>query len=385
MKRWCLVAVAMVLLSAVIAPASAQPTRPTLTVTVVRSGLDIPWDVAFLPDGSMLYTERARKRLTLREPDGDERILLDAPPGMWSSGETGLMSIEVAADFATTHDIITCHGFKSATTQDVRVVRWHLDDALTTATIKRTLVRSLPSTSGRHGGCALLKGPGNTLYIGTGDAATGTNAQSLFSGGGKVLRVDASTGGTLPGNPFRSSANLMKRKVFTYGHRNVQGLARRADGRVWSVEHGSYRDDEVNLLHTGGNYGWNPVPRRSGDPSYNEGANSPMTDDSLPGKQIKARWRSGDPTVATSGATFVSGSAWGAWNGALVVTALKDSSVRILLLSSSGTLLATWKPAVLDGTYGRLRAAVRGPDGSVYLTTSNGSDDKILKVTPSSS
>jgi len=384
MKRWCLAAVAVALLSTVVSPASAATTRPSIDVTVVRSGLAIPWDLAFLPDGSMLYTERSLKRLTLRTPTGAERVLLDSPAGMWASGETGLMSVEVPADFATTHDIITCHGYQSGATQDVRVVRWHLDDTLSHATLKRTLVSGLPSTSGRHGGCALLKGSGNMLFIGTGDAATGRNPQNLFSGGGKVLRVDATTGGTVKGNPFQTSTNLMKRKIYSYGHRNVQGLARRTDGPIWSDEHGSYRDDEINLLRNGGNYGWNPVPRKPGDPSYNEGADSPMTDHSLPGTQISARWRSGDPTKAISGATFVSSSGWGGWRGALAVTALKDTSLRMLRFSSAGTLLETWKPAELNHTYGRLRGAVQGPDGALYVTTSNGTDDKILKITPSS-
>ncbi|KRC64994.1 hypothetical protein ASE12_09610 [Aeromicrobium sp. Root236] len=381
MKRWCLAALVVALLSGPFTSASAATPRPALHVTVVRSGLSIPWDLAFLPDGSMLYTERSLKRLTLREPDGSERVLLSSPPGMWASGETGLMSVEVAADFATTHDIITCHGYKSGTTQDVRVVRWHLDATFSTATLKRTLVRGLPSTSGRHGGCALVKGSGNMLYIGTGDAATGRNPQNLYSGGGKVLRVDATTGGTLAGNPFRHSADMMTRKIYTYGHRNVQGLARRADGRIWSVEQGSYRDDEVNLLSNRGNYGWNPVPRTAGDPSYNEGANSPMTDHSLPGAQVYARWRSGATTKATSGATFVTSSGWGGWRGALAVTALKDSSLRLMRFSSSATLLETWIPAELDGTYGRLRGAVQGPDGALYVTTSNGTNDQILRVT----
>jgi glucose/arabinose dehydrogenase len=99
--------------------------------------------------------------------------------------------------------------------------------------------------------------------------------------------------------------------VWTWGHRNVQGLAQRGDGTLWSVEQGSYRDDEVNLLVAGGDYGWNPVP------GYDESV--PMTDQSLPGRQIAAKWRSGDPTIATSGAAFVQGRRWGALNGALAV------------------------------------------------------------------
>jgi glucose/arabinose dehydrogenase len=319
----------------------------------------------------------------LRLPNGDQRVILNNPAGMWAAGETGLMSVEVAADFATSHDFITCHGYLSGSIHDVRVVRWHLNPAFSSADKVRTLVKGLPSTSGRHGGCSLLKGSNNILYVGTGDAATGTNAQSLYSGGGKVLRIDSRTGAPISDNPFIHSAHLIKRQITTYGHRNVQGLARRSDGTIWSIEQGSYRDDEVNQIIRGKNFGWNPVPRKAGDPAYNENSDSPMTDHSLPGAQTDARWSSGDPTIATSGGTFVYGSAWGSSNGALAVSALKNSSLRLMLFSSAGTYLRQWKPSVLNGTYGRLRGAVLGPDGSLYVTTSNGSDDKILKVTPS--
>ncbi|MET0447029.1 MAG: PQQ-dependent sugar dehydrogenase [Aeromicrobium sp.] len=364
---------------AVAAPASAA--RPTLAVTVVQDGLEHPWDLDFLPDGSMLVTERDQKRVLLRTPGGSVRTVLDSPRGMWSGGETGLMGIEVASDFATTRAFTTCHGYRRGGVEDVRVVRWRLNRAGTKASYVRTLVTGLPSTSGRHGGCALATGSRNQLYIGTGDAATGRNAQRLTSGGGKVLRVDATTGRPVKTNPFIRSSSRMKQRVFTYGHRNVQGLARRNDGTLWSVEQGSYRDDEVNKLVKKGNYGWNPVPRAAGDPAYNEGANSPMTDRSLPGKQRTARWRSGVRTYATSGGTFVNGSSWGDWRGSLAVASLKDESLRLLRFNRAGTLRGSWKPVALDGTYGRLRGAVQGPDGALYLTTSNGSDDKILRVT----
>lgn len=389
--RWRVVPAVLMIALAVPGPASAatSTSHPTLTVTVVEDGLEFPWDLAFvpanaaLPDGAMLYTERTAKTLTLRLPNGDKRVILDDSPGMWAAGETGLMSVEVAADFATSHDFITCHGYKSGSVQDVRVVRWHFNDTFTSAAPVRTLVHGLPSTSGRHGGCSLVKGGNNILYVGTGDAATGTNPQSLYSGGGKVLRIDSRTGAPIRDNPWIHSAHLIKRQIASYGQRNVQGLARRSDGTIWSIEQGSFRDDEVNQVIRGKNFGWNPVPRKSGDPSYNENPDSPMTDHSLPGSQTNARWSSGDPTIATSGGTFVYGSAWGSSNGALAVSALKNESVRLMLFSKSGTYLKQWKPSVLNGTFGRLRAAVLGPDGSLYVTTSNGTDDKILKVTPS--
>ncbi|KQX74624.1 PQQ-dependent sugar dehydrogenase [Aeromicrobium sp. Root472D3] len=372
--------VALVLPLLAAAPATAAE-RPELRVTVVQSGLQHPWDLAFLPDGSMLVTERDRKRLTLRTPSGRTRTIFTAPRNMWSGGETGLMAVEPARDFASTREFMTCHGYRKGGVQDVRVVRWRLNRAATSATYVRTLVSGLPSTSGRHGGCALVTGSGQQLYIGTGDAAVGRNPQRLTSGGGKVLRVDARTGRAVRSNPFTRSSSRMKQRVFTYGHRNVQGLARRGDGTIWSVEQGSYRDDEVNRLSKKGNYGWNPVPRAAGDATYNEGADSPMTDHRLRGGQRSARWRSGATTIATSGGTFVTAAGWRGWKGSLAVATLKDESLRLLRFSRSGSLRETWTPAALDGTYGRLRAAVQGPDGALYLTTSNGSDDKVLRVT----
>jgi glucose/arabinose dehydrogenase len=369
MKRLMpVIAAALVLpasLLTAVSPASAGASRPELRVSVVQSGLEHPWDLAFLPDRSMLVTERSRMRLTLRRPDGATRTIFTAPEHMWAGGETGLMSVEPAKDFATTREFMTCHGYRRGGVQDVRVVRWRLNRAATKATRVRTLVAGLPSTSGRHGGCALVRGAGNQLFVGTGDAAVGTNPQSLTSGGGKVLRIDATTGRGIRTNPFIRSTNPMKQRVFTFGHRNVQGLARRSDGTIWSVEQGSYRDDEVNRLSKKGNYGWNPVPRVAGDAAYNEGADSPMTDHTLPGR----------------GGTFVTGRSWKGWRGALAVSSLKDSSLRLLRFDRRGSLRETWKPSALDHTYGRLRAAVRGPDGALYLTTSNGSDDKILRVT----
>lgn len=381
MKRsWPIIpALLLALPLAVASPAAAA--RPTLSVSVVQDGLDIPWDIAFTPDGSMLVTERDDKQLLLRTPGGSTRTILDSPSGMWSGGETGLMSVEVTPGFASSRRIITCHGYRKGSTQDVRVVSWRLNRAMTHASYVRTLVSGLPSTSGRHGGCALAIGSRNQLYIGTGDAAVGRNPQRLTSGGGKVLRVDATTGRPISTNPFIRSSSRMKQRVFTYGHRNVQGLARRGDGTMWSVEQGSYRDDEVNKLVKRGDYGWNPVPRAPGDAAYNEGANSPMTDHKLPGGQRRAAWRSGPQTFATSGGTFVTGRSWGDWRGSFAVASLKDSSLRLLRFNKAGTLRESWKPIALDRKYGRLRAAAQGPDGALYLTTSNGSNDKILRVT----
>ena len=179
----------------------------------------------------------------------------------------------------------------------------------------------------------------------------GTNPRNLDSLGGKVLRVHRNTGAAMPDNPY-AGATSARRFVWTYGHRNVQGLAQRPDGSLWSVEHGSYRDDEVNLLVKGGDYGWNPVP------GYNEEV--PMTDQSLPGVQQDAKWSSGEPTLATSGAAWVSGAQWGDLDGTLAVAALKAVEVLFLRFDARGGLQSVTRPPALQ-RFGRLRSITVRP------------------------
>ncbi len=353
---------------------SAAAELPALRVSTVVGGLDHPWDIAFLPGGDMLYTEREDGDIWWRGTDGAKRVVAH-PADLWVEGETGLMSIAVADDFADTRVFWTCQGANTGNGgHDVQVVRWRLNPAATDADRMSTILQGLPTTSGRHGGCRLEFGAEGALYIGTGEAATTTAAQAKTSGGGKVLRVRRSTGAGWAGNPYDGSSNAMKRRVFTYGHRNVQGLALRSDGRMWSAEHGTYRDDEVNLLRPGGNYGWDPAP------DYDHPG--PMTDFSLPGRQVGARWKSGNPTLAVSGATWLTGKRWQGYRGRLVLAALKNSSVRMLRFAGN-EFQGMVTPPALDGAYGRLRTAVVGPHNALYFTTDNGADnDRILKVTP---
>ncbi|GAB3996577.1 PQQ-dependent sugar dehydrogenase [Nocardioides marmoraquaticus] len=349
---------------------------PALRVSTVVGGLSQPWDVAPLPDGSLLVTERDSRRL-LRVVDGVARPVSYPSSSVWVSGETGLMGLVVDPAFASNRRFYTCQGgFNSAVRggHDVRVVAWRLSDDATSATQSAVVVKGLPATSGRHGGCRLLMTPTNRLLIGTGDAAVGTNPRNLRSLGGKVLRVDRMTGAPAPGNPWPKNASLDRRKVLTYGHRNVQGLAVRGS-ELWSVEHGSSRDDEVNRLAAGGDYGWNPVP------GYNE--SRPMTDGGLPGTQRAAKWRSGSTTIATSGAAFVTGSRWGDLTGTLAVAALKGQRMLFLRFDGSDRLRATTVPDELR-RFGRLRSVVQLPGGGdLLVTTANGGgQDRVLRVTP---
>lgn len=348
---------------------------PRLNVQTVMRRLDHPWDVAFTPRGVMLVTQRERGNILVRRPDGRVRQLVSSVPGLWASGETGLMGIVVDPRFPRNRRFYTCHGHQHNGNHDVRVVAWKANGAITSAQQVRVLVKGIRASSGRHGGCRLRFGPGRYLFVATGDAATTGTARNLRSLGGKVLRVGPGIGRAAPGNPFIRSPYPNKRKIWTYGHRNVQGLARRPGGAMWSVEHGTYRDDEVNRLVKGGDYGW------QAGPGYDE--SPPMTNHSLPGQQIDARWSSGDPTVATSGATWLTARRWAGFRGMLAVAALKDQSLRLMRFDSDGGLVRVRMPPALDGTYGRLRTAQVSPRGALYITTSGGSgSDRVLRVTP---
>ena len=272
---------------------------PKLSVVTLISGLTIPWGIAFTPDGTMLFTER-RGMLSSHLANGTVQTVTAELGDLYASGETGFMAIVVDPDFASNRRFYTCQGH---TGPEVQVIAWTINATYTTATrVADPLVGDIPTAS-MHGGCRLRFGPQGYLWIATGDAALWTVPQDLNSLGGKILRVDASTGAGAPGNPFAS-------RVYTYGHRNPQGLALRpGTSQMWSVEHGPAVDDEINLLARGGNYGWDPIP------GYNQGV--PMTDLEKFPDAIEAKWSSGirpwPPAAASSSRVTTGASGKGGW------------------------------------------------------------------------
>jgi glucose/arabinose dehydrogenase len=348
---------------------------PKLGVSASQDGLAIPWDVGFLPTGQMMFTERAGGLNVV--VDGQRRLLWK-PTDLVSAIEAGMMSFQVDPAFNTTRQVFVCFASTAPGNgvDDVRIARLTLDAGLTTATNRTDILTGIPMNPagdlGKHSGCRLRFGPDGMLWVGTGDAAIGTAPQDPKSLAGKVLRIDkngAPAWGNM-GSPFDP-------RIESYGHRNVQGIAFRGN-QAFDVEHGTGCDDEVNLLRTGANYGWDPVPRAAGDPSYDENTN--MTDLVRHPDAVEPVWKSGCPTIAPSGGVFVTGSQWGAWNGGLVLEVLKGSELFMLKLSDDGTKVVHFSSAL--GDHGRLRSAVVGPDGALYVTTSNGAD-QILRVQPS--
>ncbi|SDE33455.1 Glucose/arabinose dehydrogenase, beta-propeller fold [Blastococcus fimeti] len=345
-------------------PATADPApqgTTSLAVEVVTDGLDKPWDVVEAPDGTLLVDERAGG-FTAVLPDGTVREVRADLDDLFVDGETGLMGLALDPAFEGNRRLYSCQGDRAGS---IQVVAWTAAPDWSSLTrVADPLIGGLPlnETSGRHGGCRLEFAPDGALLIGTGDTASGAVSQDRASLGGKVLRADPATGEV---------------EVWTLGHRNVQGLAVRPGGmQVFSVEHGPDRDDEVNLLREGGNYGWDP----DGGGSYDESV--PMTDPDIRGA-VPAVWSSGSPTLATSGATFLDGAEWGAYDGVLVIGLLKAQGVLALRLDDAGEVVEEFLVPELDGAYGRIRSLRSGADGALYLTTDNGDDaDALLRVTP---
>jgi glucose/arabinose dehydrogenase len=340
---------------------SKVPAPQGLKIQEVAAGLEHAWDIGFRKDGSMLVTERPG-RVKLVANGQVTPVDIDLTD-IQVRGEGGLMGLVIHPD---DQRFTVCYN----TTKDVRLVTYRLDG--TKATKTRDLLTGMPSnSSGRHSGCRPTLAPDGTMYVATGDIAQGRNPQDRTSLGGKVLRIDAETGEGAKDNPFASSGNANERRIYTYGHRNVQGVVfRPGTDQVFSSEHGPSVDDEVNLLRKGANYGWDPS--KGGTQSgYDESV--PMTDLRRFPDAVPAIWSSGSPTEAICQAAF--------WNGKLAITALKGSKLLLFTLDGAGKVQNVSIPEELNDKYGRLRAARTAPDGSLYVTTSNGTDDKLLKLT----
>ena len=355
----------------------AREPGPELTVTEIVTGLSYPWGIDFTPDGTMLFTQRAGV-LNARLTDGTVKRVAADLGDLLVDGFAGLQALAVDPDFTTNRRFYTLQGHAG---REMQVIAWTIDADYDEATrVVDPLVQGMPIGPGPwHSGGRLLFGPEGYLWIAAGDGRVVTGAQDLTSLGGKVLRVDPQTGAGAPGNPFGASS-----PVYAYGFRNPQGLALRpGTDQMWLVEHGPKHDDEINLLAPGGNYGWDPIPDDGTLVfyDYSDEAGVPMTDLAKFPSARQARWSSGFPTLATSGAVFLDGPQWGEWEGRLAVATLKTKSLRVFEFTEQGDFAGQIVAPELDGSQGRLRTPVLGPDGALYIATSNRpGSDRILRV-----
>jgi glucose/arabinose dehydrogenase len=313
--------------------------------TTVASGLHVPWGIAFLPGGDALVSERTTGRV-LRVPahGGRARVVMRVPGVDTGAGEGGLLGLAVSPRYRRDGRVYAY--FTSA--RDNRIVSFRLGGPV------RPVLTGL-ARAYNHDGGRIAFGPDGKLYAGVGDAAQPALAQRRGSLNGKILRMEPD-GGVPSDNPFPGS------RVFSLGHRNVQGLTWDHAGRLWATEFGQNAWDEVNLIRPGRNYGWPRVEGRAGT-AGGRYANPKVT------------W----PTSAAS----PSGAAIA--GGTLYVAALRGE--RLWRVPLRGTR-AGRPAALLRGRYGRLRTVARAPDGTLWVATSNrdgrgdprAGDDRIVRL-----
>ncbi|GAA3839686.1 PQQ-dependent sugar dehydrogenase [Sphaerisporangium flaviroseum] len=324
--------------------ASAVPQRDPGSPRTLVEGLSVPWAIAFLPGGDALVTERDSARLLRVTPAG-KTSQVGVVEGVSPSGEGGLLGVAVSPKFSQDHYIFVY--FTAATGN--RIVRYRYENGLADPV---TILSGIPK-GGIHNGGRLAFGPDGYLYASTGETGDRPLAQAMGSLGGKILRMTVDGKGA-PGNPFQNV-------IWSYGHRNVQGMAWDDSGRMYASEFGQNTYDEVNEIKKGQNYGWPEVEGFGGKDEYVD----PLL-----------TWSTAE--ASPSGMAYAAGSLW--------VAALRGTRLWQVPLSGDGR---AGKPvARYEGEYGRLRAVATAPDGTLYVSTSNkdgrGSakegDDRILVI-----
>lgn len=324
----------------------AQAENPK-TTEVIATNLNIPWEIAFLPSGEMLVTERGGKLLKL---SNSAKKIISEIYGVKHIGEGGLLGLTLDPNFKLNKFIYLYSTTDQKGELSNRVERYKLNgDKLD----ERELLLDGIKGSSTHDGGRLAFGPDRNLYITTGDAGNPNSAQDKNSLNGKVLRIKSN--GSIPeDNPFNNA-------VYSFGHRNPQGITWDKDGNLWITEHGPSGNDEINLIVNGGNYGWPEIKGML----TKDGMISPVIES---GK---------NDTWAPAGLTHKDGYLFFAGLRSQTLYQAKIGSNNSLTLQSS-----------LKNEFGRLRSVVVGPDGNLYLATSNTDgrgiakegDDKIIKI-----
>ena len=378
-------------------PASTE--IPTLTRTTVVSGLASPWDLAFTPDGTMLYTEKCRG-LSARFANGTTVRLFGTAgsslvaPDLFCEGQSGVHGVAVDPDFATGTRYVYVFMASNLSTnpRTNRVVRLQLSADTMSASNRVDIVTDIAfkdvgngvGGSGAHSGGRVRFGPDRFLYVTSGDNHSATLPQDLLRLGGKVLRVDRN-GAAAPGNNTPAGGDP---RIFTYGHRNAQGITFRPAGQPnagqpFTAEHGPNHSDEVTPLVAGGNGGWDPKNRSglSCPDSYCGYAGNPttmpMTDTVRFPNAMRASWVHDTGSRGVGPATFLSGPQWKAWYGRLLVGVMAGERIAVLQLDPAGMTTGTSNANLPSA---RSRSLVQGPDGNLYVATDGG---EIWRIVPS--
>ncbi|MEM1235186.1 MAG: PQQ-dependent sugar dehydrogenase [Pseudomonadota bacterium] len=402
-------------------PALAQNTS-SLTHELVMEGLEAPWDMAFLADGTMFYTEKC-DGLSVRMTDGSVNALLgmtesegyaSVAEDLFCEGQAGMQGVAVDPDFESNRRIYVYSTSSMTAPGTNRLLRLTVNSDMTGIDERVDIVTDVPykpeasdqpfGGPGAHNGGRVRFGPDGFLYLTTGDIHGADVPQSPTLMGGKVMRMDTDGNGIADNAP----PDGFDQRVYTYGHRNIQGIAfHPATGTPITAEHGPWHSDEITVLENGGNAGWNPAPNVAGrgdcpsgycgyEPVQMEGMDRyerrsymPMTDlVSFPDAMVPI-WDNNGWSQGTSSAVFLEGEAWGDWDGAMVVGLMGigfggtpiGQRMDVFILDdedmSVADVMEMTLPAGMEA--GRFRSVVLGPEGSLYAAVDEG---MIHKLTP---
>lgn len=339
-------------------------------VETFASGLEVPWGFAWLPNGDMLVTERpGRVRIIEKGALRAEPVFI--VPDVEPSGESGLMDITLHPEFAKNNFVYLAYAYNSDGKR-IKVVRYKYAGGKFTE--PKPIIENIPGAP-NHAGMRCRFGPDKKLYVTTGDSTDWDLAQDNMSLAGKTLRLNDD--GTVPqDNPFVKTGGA-RPEIWSYGHRNAQGLAwQPGSGLMFQTEHGpsSFEGkgsggDEVNIVEAGKNYGWPEIHHTE----KREGMVSPLLEYS--------------PACAPASAAFYSGDKFAAFRGNFFFGCLRGA--RIIRVVLDGRKVVS-QENLLDGTFGRIREIAEGPDGYIYFSTSNrdgrGSptkeDDRVMRIIP---
>jgi glucose/arabinose dehydrogenase len=342
-----------------------------LEVRTVARGLVNPWALAFLPDGTMLVTERPG-RMRIVTTEGQVSPPLKGVPDVWASGQGGLLDVAADKSFAQNKTVYFCFAERADGGGRTAVARARLNDGKSRLDDVKIIFRQQgPLSSGNHYGCRIAQADDGNLFVTLGEHFSFRDqAQSLRNHLGKVIRI-APDGSVPPGNPFAGRADA-KPEIWSYGHRNAQGLAiHPVTGELWETEHGPRGGDEVNLIEKGKNYGW-PVIGYGIDYS---GARIHETSAKDGMEQPLKYWV---PSIAPSGMAFYTGTLFPKWNSNLFTGALRSTMLVRLTLNGHAV---TSEERLLQNLHERIRDVRQGPDGALWLLTDS-SNGRVLRVAP---
>ncbi|ABU56297.1 PQQ-dependent sugar dehydrogenase [Roseiflexus castenholzii] len=353
---------------------SATYAAPGYEIQVVKTGLDRPWSINFAPDGRLFFTARNSGRLyALNTATGNVQTFSGLPPARFrAEQEAGMMGMALDPDFATNGWAYICYSFfDNDGNRRNRLSRFTVNPVSGAVSGERVLIETMVGAL-YHNGCRVIVSPDNRyLFVSMGDATVPSLAQDLDSTGGKTFRIFKD--GSIPtDNPFYDNGRIPRSLIWTYGHRNHQGLAfHPTTGDLWSTEHGPEIMDELNVLIAGRNYGWG----WGSGPHYCLGTvNCGSVPDFMPPVAVFNPER----TVATSDMVFYTGSAFPEWSGDLFFVTLKTGRLYRLKIDNR-TIVE--QEILIDGTYGRLRDVTVGPDGFLYISTDETSA-QLLRIRP---